>query len=490
MGTTTPDVTVSPADAARVVRRAQADPVFWLRQIVGREPNGIQARILKALTTHRVVVVPSCHGSGKTWVAAAAVLHNTSSFPGAISVTTAPGQRQVRRGMWKEIRTLHAGSRIPIGGGDVNVQDWEIAPDWYALGFTAPEHDADRFRGLHSPTRILIVVDEAGGVSEDIFTGLKGALTGQHPRALYIGHPTMPTGEFADAIEGRRSGAKVIRITVFDTPNLKRPGITLEDIRSGAWKKKWEGHEPAPHELGLVDPVWVRERWEEWGEGDPRWQALVMAQIPDDVAERVFARALVEEAAGKPPEDTGGPVEAGIDPAGPGEDETAWCIRAGDSVLDEGHSGDADARGRVMHALHPYKDRIKVVRVDATGEGRAFARHLQDFGFPVMECAFGGDPVGVSDTQTKELKEEYANLKAQIHWALRERLREGRVRGFRDEVADRQMTAIGWGVDRQGRIVIERKESIERREGYSPDRAEARVLAFAGVYESAEFFIV
>lgn len=466
--------------------------MFYARHLLGVELNAIQRAILRSLIDHEVTAVPSCHASGKTFAAAVAVCY-TMQFPGAIAVTTARSQNQVERNMWKDIRALHSRARIPLGG-DPNLMDWKIAADWYAVGFKAPDRDADRFRGFHSSSRILIVVDEAGGVPEEVYTGLKGAMTGACPRALYIGHPTKPDGEFAACIEGKRSGCNVIRVTPFDLPTLQKPGITLQDIRSGAWEAKRAGYTPEPHEVGLADALWVRRRWEEYGEDDPRWQATVMAQIPEDEQARVFSRLLIDEAAALEPDEDEvreGPVEAGVDPAGPGEDETAWAIRCGTSLLEESASGAADARGEVMRALHPYRDRLKIVRVDATGEGRAFARHLQDFGFPVMEVAFGGKPIGSNDAEAKRLSEEFVNLKAQIYWSMRDRLRDGKARGFVDPVANRQMGPIGWVTDSRGRIAIESKDSMEKRGLPSPDRAEARILAYAGVYDqAAEFFVV
>src|SRR5579863_6176846 len=62
-----------------------------------------QEEILLSVKTHRKTAVKACHASGKTYVAAVAVLWWLITHPNGIVVTTAPTWMQVERVLWGEI---------------------------------------------------------------------------------------------------------------------------------------------------------------------------------------------------------------------------------------------------------------------------------------------------------------------------------------------------------------------------------------------------
>jgi len=78
-------------------------PVAFVRQDLKTNLWAKQAEILRAVKKSRRVAVRSCNGSGKTFVAATAVIwwlmaHADSS---AMVITTAPTQHQVRDLLWR-----------------------------------------------------------------------------------------------------------------------------------------------------------------------------------------------------------------------------------------------------------------------------------------------------------------------------------------------------------------------------------------------------
>lgn len=50
------------------------DPVFFAREVLGKQPWSAQADILRSLRDHPRTAVRSCHGIGKTFVAATGIL--------------------------------------------------------------------------------------------------------------------------------------------------------------------------------------------------------------------------------------------------------------------------------------------------------------------------------------------------------------------------------------------------------------------------------
>ena len=121
-------------------------------------------------------------------------------FPHSRVVTTAPTTAQLRDVLWREIAQAHRDSRGFIGG-ELYGTRLEIATDWFAVGFATDR--PDRFQGFHAE-HLLLVVDEAAGVSQEIYEASSGFLTSPESRVLLIGNPTATGGEFFDAFHSQR----------------------------------------------------------------------------------------------------------------------------------------------------------------------------------------------------------------------------------------------------------------------------------------------
>ena len=163
------------------------------------------------------------------------------------------------------------------------------------------------------------------------------------------------------------------------------------------------------------------------------------------------------------------PFSAGIDVAGPGEDETVLAIRHGDNIIEIRSFAEQDARGAVTAALLPYQGRLGTVNVDSAGIGWYMAQHLAER-FPVEAINVGSSPVN---------PEHFVNLKAELYWGLRMRFERGVLAGMTDEKTIAQLAAMRYHHNARGQVVIESKDEARKRGVRSPDRAEALMLAFA-----------
>jgi hypothetical protein len=113
--------------------------------------------------------------------------------------------------------------------------------------------------------------------------------------------------------------------------------------------------------------------------------------------------------------------------AGPGDDETVLCIRQGDAILHLEAWADADARGKVLAALRPWKNRgLDAVNYDSAGIGTYFGPALADEGYPVVPVNVGESPT------TDKAKEQFLNLRAEVFWNFREWAAEGMLAGLTD----------------------------------------------------------
>ncbi|MCH8910526.1 MAG: AAA family ATPase [Chloroflexi bacterium] len=208
-------------------------PVEFVRYDLKTPLWGKQAEILREIATEKRVAVRSCNGSGKTFVAATAVIwwlmaHARTS---ALVVTTAPTQHQVRDLLWREIRSLYFRNAALIGG-KIGRTTLELSPRHFATGLSTDS--PERFQGFHE-TNILFVVDEASGVHEEVFEAIEGSMTSRRVRLLLIGNPTSLSGTFYRAFHQHRTQYKTIHISAFDTPNLRLPAHNqLPLLREGA----------------------------------------------------------------------------------------------------------------------------------------------------------------------------------------------------------------------------------------------------------------
>ncbi len=192
--------------------RARRDPVWFVRECLGATPWSKQGEILEAVRDHDYVAVRSCNGSGKTYIAAHAVIWWLMCYDDAVVITTAPTQRQVTELLWREIRAIHQANAELIGGR-ISATRLELSARRFAFGFST--NTPERFQGFHQE-HILFVVDEASGVDRRIFDAIEGSMTTHHAKMLLIGNPTSLSGVFYDAFHKDRAIWKTIHISAFD----------------------------------------------------------------------------------------------------------------------------------------------------------------------------------------------------------------------------------------------------------------------------------
>src|SRR5690554_4132377 len=159
--------TLPKTEKQRILRAALPD--VWVQEVTGEKPWTKQTEILRALAVHRRIAVASCNSAGKSWLAARAVAWFLNTYYPSQVVTTAPTDRQVRRILWKEIH--QAATAAERNGNDLGgkrlTKSWEFNEEHFAIGFATRDYDPDAFQGLHSE-HILVIVDEAAGISEAI----------------------------------------------------------------------------------------------------------------------------------------------------------------------------------------------------------------------------------------------------------------------------------------------------------------------------------
>jgi len=260
--------------AASIYERCQKDPGFFVREVIGDNAWETQVAIMESVRDHRVTAVPSCHSSGKSWTAGRVALWFGACHPGAKVITTAPTERQVKGVLWGEIHRAAKSSKIPLGG-EATAMQLKFEADHWIWGFTAPDWDESRFQGFHAP-HILVIVDEASGISAALMDQIDSLLAGGHARKLLIGNPVIAGCSFQRDCES--PAVHTIPISAWDTPNFQTFGITEADMISGEWEEKIKDQE-MPHPE-LITPAWVAERLAIWGVDSMAWQSRIRGEFP------------------------------------------------------------------------------------------------------------------------------------------------------------------------------------------------------------------
>ena len=121
---------------------------------------------------------------------------------------------------------------MPLGGETSSVQV-KFDDDHWIWGFTAPDWDETKFQGFHAP-HVLVIVDEASGISKAMMDQIDSLLAGGHARKLLIGNPVQSGSSFQEDCES--SSVNTIPISAWDTPNFKSFGISEQDMVDHTWE--------------------------------------------------------------------------------------------------------------------------------------------------------------------------------------------------------------------------------------------------------------
>ena len=262
----------------------QREPVAWCYDHLGVRLWEKQEEILYALVEDSRVAVPSCHESGKTFVAACAVCWYITCFYMSRIVTTAPTDRQVRIVLWNDIRRMHRRLKEKFEFvGDIFQKEWRIMDGWNAIGFSTDDENA--FQGLHSPYgNIMGIFDEATGISKQIFEQADGVIMGENAKNLLLGNPTAPNNYFHWCCEGKISGYRVIPISALDSPNIEPDG-------HGWYRNKKVMPFPSLVEMGFVNKM-----IKDYGIDSPQVRARVFGEFPKSAQDQLISNEMLAAA--------------------------------------------------------------------------------------------------------------------------------------------------------------------------------------------------
>lgn len=436
--------------ANALLERCQADPVWFATEILGVHLWSRQREIIQAVRDHPRVAVRSGHGVGKTKTAAVAALWFLFSFPNSRVVTTATKWAQVEKQLWHEINQLHRRARAPLGGTCLNTRV-ELEDGRYAIGLSAKPENSESFAGHHAP-HILVIYDEASGIHSKIFEVGEGYMTTDGARALLIGNPTRPEGEFYSAFHARRSDYYTMHISAWESPP-----ITGETV-------------PPDLAAALTGRSWCEGRREAWGEDSVLYQVRVLGNFAKQASDAVISLGVVEDAQDRElrADNKRDLIVIGCDVARYGTDETVITERVGQRVrIVETYVGKPTTHtaARVAHWATQHPKAATRIVVDDVGVGGGVTDQLRADGWNVT-----GFNAGEKADQTLQ----FPNRRSELWFQAAAQLEDLDLDPDDQLAAD--LTAPRYGYDLKMRRVVESKDETKKRLGRSPDRADAVLL--------------
>lgn len=427
-------------------------PDFFIHTTLGETLWEKQVEICDAITEHTHVVVPAASGVGKTFLLARLALWWLFTRPGAKVITTAPTYRQVRYLLWQELRAAVEKGKVR-GYFDPRIQPsatfLELAPGRFAVGFAPPEYEPEKIQGFKGEY-VMVVVDEASGVSFPIYEALHSLIRGARSRLILAGNPLARDTPLFKATQSETFHC--IKISAFDSPNVKAKRIVIPGLVS------WEDLE--------------RDR-REFGEDSLYWKTRVLGEFPDAEEGGVISLFWLDRAANLELLPYG-PVEVGADVARYGHSASVFVARAGPAVIawkvlkKKDLMEVADELFRFALAHNASK-----VKVDADGLGAGVVDALKRMNppFRIQEMHGSG--------KTKDPM--CANKLTSWWWNLAEKLRKGEICGtiFRERDVIRDLTSRRFKIRPDGKLLLEPKSEFLERGAPSPDFGDALALAFA-----------
>lgn len=501
---------VSPTQALELIQYYDnGRHVEFVRDVLGRNPWSKQEQIINDVFKYKVVAVKSCNAAGKSDVASDVALTFLNCKPFSIVITTAPTWRQVKDVLWRYIRTKYGNAPIKLSEKQCNQVGLDYRDDWFAVGLSTK--DSEKFFGYHADD-ILVIVDEASGVEEEIYVGVDAVTPNLNAHVLMIGNPTNPDGRFYQAFNDPL--VKKHTISVFDTPNFTANNINdletlLELFTPPAGVEPIEHITQVQKQLvmpipALISPDTVYRRYIQWGTEHPMWEALIMGEFPSQATTALIPLGLIlksrdvwlqinaaekdkelGEEIKKRPEwniERAGMLHYGVDVARFGDDSTVNLPRDGGYVHRPTSWSKVDTTittERIIESisLADWKAKIKV---DDTGVGGGVTDQLRKL-LRDEPDKYHYTVVPINNAGGTRNPKKWFNLRSEIFDELAQLFRDHKIAIPDDEdlIAELATIRIQYVGKESNILQVEAKQKIKERLGRSPDKADALALAFA-----------
>lgn len=432
-----------------------AGPRKWQREVLRdigehiKQNNGkIDFNVLR-------MAVSSGRGIGKSALVSWLVIWMLSTRIGSTTIVSANSETQLRSVTWAEITKWLALSLnshwFEVSATRVMPAKWltELVERdlkkgtryWGVEGRLWSEENPDAYAGVHNFDGVMLIFDEASGISDAIWAVAAGFFTENTPNRFWMAfsNPRRNTGYFYEAFNAKRD---FWRNKVVDARSV-------------------EGTDKAVYEQLI----------QEYGPDSVQAHVEVYGEFPSAGDDQFIPVYLVDDATQRPRyKDASAPIIIGVDPARFGADATVIAVRQGrDLNVIKRYRGDdtMEIVGRVIEAIEEFNPTLVVI--DEGGLGAGIVDRLKEQRYKQVKG------VNFGNKSTKPIM--YGNKRAEMWGNMREWLKTASVPT--DKLLKSDLTSPKVKPDSKGTIFLEGKKEMKARGLASPDAADAIAVTFA-----------
>lgn len=424
-------------------------PVLFVREILGAVPEAYQEDLLRAVGRgERKISVRSGHGTGKSttlsWVMIWFVLFR---FPCKV-VVTAPTTAQLYDALFAEMKRwlneLPEALQVLFEVKTDRVELVAAPSEAFISARTSRAEQPEALAGVHSD-HVLLVVDEASGVPEQVFEAASGSMSGHSAITILAGNPTRTSGTFFETHNRLSDHWYTLHWSCIDSPR--------------------------------VSEAFVEEMKLRYGEDSNAYRIRVLGEFAQGDDDTIIPLHLAEAAKTRDVKMTPNtrPIW-GLDVARFGSDRTALCKRYGSVVTEVETWKGLDLMQTVGRVKAQYdgmlpSERPSEILVDVIGLGSGVYDRLRELSLPVRS---------INVSEAPAFGNTYNNLRTELIFRFRGWLEQRGSRLPDDPELIAELTSIRYSFASTGKMKAEGKDDMRRRGLKSPDKADAVFLTFAG----------
>lgn len=445
---------MSIAEIGSKLREWREHPGQMVEELFAVKPDTWQAESLEAFPHNQRIAMKAAKGPGKStvlaWLGWNYLLTRPHPKIGATSISAV----NLADGLWTEmakwqnkakfLQDRFTWTKTRIFATD-HPETWFMAAKSWSKSADATEQ-ANTLAGFHADY-VLFLLDESGSMPRSIMVTAEAALAGcVEAHIVQAGNPTSLEGPLYHACTAARKLWHVVEIT---------------------------GDPDAPNRSNRIPVEYARQQIEQYGRDNPWVLINIFGQFPPSSLNVLIG-----------PDEVAAAMKRHYRPYEIGE---APKIIAAD-VARFGDDSSVIARRHGLHML-PFK---KYRNIDSTQGAGVTAREWADFGadacFVDDTGGFGSGwidqlrllgraPIGVHFAGEAHNKGRYANKRAEMAFEFVEWIRRGGALPESPELTA-ALTQTTYSFQRD-RLLLEPKEDVKAKIGYSPDEFDASILTFA-----------
>lgn len=220
-------------DFGEMIELYYNDPVGFAEDVLEFYPDDKQQEIMLSVRDNKRTAVRSGQGVGKTATVACIIIWYMLFRDNAKVIATAPTKQQLNIVLWPEIAKwlsgTYANNFLTLTKTMLYMNGYEL--EWFTTAKTATKKE--NMAGLHADN-MLIIVDESSGVTDEILETLLGTITGVNNKILFISNPTKNSGIFYDAFHKDRDQFNCIHIDAEKCERTDKENIEMLKRKYGA----------------------------------------------------------------------------------------------------------------------------------------------------------------------------------------------------------------------------------------------------------------